>query len=102
MPVHPVVMRTYALRSAQMWVGMRAMAAVYLAFNNAPAFPRSPGALIFFVLVTVAVCIAEMQLRRERMLIGNLGMSPWTLGGISAIPPLLAEACIVATAALLP
>jgi hypothetical protein len=84
-----------------MWLGARALAAVYLAVNNMAPLPSSQGATLFFVLLTVAACFADVHLRRERVLIGNLGASLWTVAGISAIPPLLAEMSVLAAVALL-
>jgi hypothetical protein len=101
MLTHPLVIRAYALRSVRLWLGLRGMTALFLAVNDLPPFPRSRAAVLFFVLVTTAVCFADVWVRHERALIGNLGMSLWTLAGVSALPPVLAEACFVAGVGLL-
>ena len=101
MLANPVVVRAYALRSANLWLGLRGTMALVLAVADLPPFPRSANAVLFFVLVTTLICVLDVRRRHERALIGNLGLSLWTLAGISVIPPILAEVAFVAATRLL-
>jgi hypothetical protein len=89
-----LVVRAYALRSARLWLGLRATTAVGLAVANLPPFPRSLAAAHILIFLSLALCFAELWRRHERVLIGNLGVSPWTLGAVSLIPPLVCEAIL--------
>ena len=76
--------------------------ALVLAVAELPPVPRSAGAMLFFVVASTVLCFAEVVRRRERVLIGNLGMSGWSLAAISALPASCAELCFVAGARLIP
>ena len=95
-----VVVRAFAFRSAKLWFGARALLALALANANLPPFPRSTGAVIIVVLITTALCFAELWRRRERVLIGNLGVSQWAIAGLSVVPPTIAELGFIAGVAL--
>jgi hypothetical protein len=99
---NPLVVRAYLFRSARLWVGIRALTAIALGIAELPPpFPHSPKAALLFVLISTTLCFVDVWRRRERALIGNLGMSPWTLGAVSVVPPTLGELCVVIGAQLL-
>jgi hypothetical protein len=98
---NPLVVRAYVLRSARLWLGVRAVTVVVLAVAELSPFPRSPKAALLFILISTALCIVDVWRRRERALIGNLGVSLRTVAIVSVVPPALGELCVVAIAKLL-
>lgn len=95
-----LVWRAYALRSARLWVGARAVTALVLANAELPPFPRSPGAGFLVVVIGTTLCFADLWRRRERVLTGNLGVSLWAFAGVSMGPQILCELGFVAALTL--
>jgi hypothetical protein len=78
------------------------VAILVLAYANLAPLPRSFGAFVLFVAVTTTLCIADVWRRRERALLGNLGVSLPQLTVMSAVVPAVAELSLLATSTLLP
>jgi hypothetical protein len=92
---NPLVVRAYVLRSAWLWLGVRALTVLVLGVAELPPFPRSPKAALLFVLIGTTLCFVDAWRRRERALIGNLGVSPWTFAAMSVVPPTVGEICVL-------
>lgn len=95
-----MVICAWTARSLRLWFGVRALGALVLMLNELEPLSRSPTDVLLFVLLTTAACFADVWVRRERVLLGNLGVSLPTLGVVSAIPALMAEACLWAAVAV--
>lgn len=96
------ILGAYVLRSARIWLGLRGLAILVLAYANLPPLPRSFGAFVIFVAVTTTLCIADVWRRRERALLGNLGVSMPQLTGMSVAFPMGAELSLLVTSTLYP
>jgi hypothetical protein len=97
-----LVLRAYTLRSALLWLGLRGATALTLALAELPPFPRSLGAVHLFIALSLLLCFADVWRRHERVLIGNLGVSPWALGAICLVPAVIGELLLVALLRLIP
>jgi hypothetical protein len=96
-----LLVRAYAVRSARLWVGLRAATALTFSLAELPPFPRSAGAVHLFILISMLLCFADVWRRHERVLIGNLGVRPWILAAVCLAPPAFGEVFFVASLRLL-
>lgn len=87
--------RSLALRSLRLWFGARALIALFLVVNTLDPLPASAPVRLLMVAITAALFFADVWRRREQVLIGNLGVSRWTLGAVAVVPAMFAEALFV-------
>jgi hypothetical protein len=86
-----LVVRTFLVRGALLWLAARAMITTALLLDGASPFRLSGAAIAEVILLSVALCFLETHLRRERALLENLGIRRLTLGVVFAGPALVGE-----------
>lgn len=95
---HPLIVRAYVARGIRLWLAMRAIVTCLLLLG-ASSQRLSLSAMIQLVVVSVALCFLDTHRRRERALLGNLGVRPLTLAVLFALPAVLGEMAIRALVA---
>lgn len=86
--------RAYLARSFRLWLGIRVIVALAGALAATNLVRLSAAAIGPVVCLTVVVAFVDTGRRRERALLGNLGVGPLTLAALVAAPPLVAEIAI--------
>ena len=91
MRANRLVARNYLRRAAVLWVGARLLvsAVVGLAGGD-PLHLGAPAALVVIAATATLACVQTLRLR-ERVLLGNLGISVGALSLYFAAPPLFGE-----------
>ena len=110
-----LIVRAYLARGAWLWVLARALLLAVLVF--APSFaPRdptlpspaemlfrpSPVAMLWTVMLSVMLGWADVGRRRERALLGNLGVRPLHLTAFFAVTAAAGETVVVLVAGFFP
>ena len=87
--------RAYLSRGAWLWLVVRAvLSALLVAFIADPL--RIPGLVSGVLIVAVLVLsYADLQRRKERTLLHNLGLPAMLIAGISAVPAIVAESTLM-------
>lgn len=96
-----LIVRTYLLRSARLWLAVRCASGLIMAFAGLDPLRFTIGASVVVVALSIAVGFVEISLRREWALLGNLSVSPFVLGCIFAGPGAVGEALLKWLAAAL-
>jgi len=73
------------------WIVARAALALTLVLAGGDPLKLSTTALAEVVVLVVALGWIETRRRREGVLLANLGVSPYLLSGLFAVPGLLGE-----------
>ena len=95
---HPLIVRTYIARGIRLWLAIRGIVTCIILLGASSQRLSLP-AMIQLVGVSVALCFLETHRRRERALLGNLGVPPFTLAVLFALPAVLGEIAIRALVA---
>jgi hypothetical protein len=96
-----LVLRTYLVRGALLWIVTRAIITGALLLAGSSALRLSPAAFIEVVLLIVALGWIETRRRHESVFLANLGVSPLVLSTLFGVPALLGELLVHTGAALL-
>jgi hypothetical protein len=89
-----VVTSAYLLRGIGLWVGSRLLHALVLALAELPPFPVATLTSLHVIVFTGALALADIHRRRERVLLGNLGVSRAVIAGTCALPAVIGEAIL--------
>ena len=95
-----LVVRTYLMRGALLWLGARLIASAALGFAEMDPLRLPVATTIGLVVFSVLIGVADVHRRHERALLGNLGLSRGMLVGFLAGPPLCGEAILSLVASL--
>jgi hypothetical protein len=99
---NPLIVRAYLSRGARLWLATRVMLSAVLLLAGTNPVRLSAAVAVAIVLLTVVVSLLDTHRRRERALLGNLGIRPLLLGALFAGPALIGEVALrLAGAALL-
>ena len=83
---------TLMRRGAGTWLGMRGLLALALLLVEQPPVAISAGTALALVVAAAAVGVADAYVRRrERALLGNLGLRTGVLAALLALPALAGE-----------
>ncbi len=97
-----LIIRALLFRGTVMWVGIRAMLALVSLARHLPRAPATlrlaPGASVFLVAIVAMLAWVDAENRNETRLIANLGVAPWTITLLGALPAALAEIAIAIAA----
>jgi len=91
MQPNPLIVRAFALRGTRLWLGTRALVSLFVALAGSHPLRLSAAAIIYVVLLSIAVCFIDTWWNRERALLGNLAVSPPLLAGLFAAPAVIGE-----------
>ena len=86
-----LIARAYLFRGASIWIVARAAIAVVLVLADGDPLRLSTTALVAVLVLVVALGWIETRRRREGVLLANLGVSPYLLSGLFAVPGVLGE-----------
>ena len=88
---HPRVWLPFARGVLLLWVLVHFIVAMFSFLAGAASWRLAVSSSVWAVVVTLAVAMADMARRRERILLENLGVSMLQLGGILAGTLVVAE-----------
>ena len=94
-----LIVGTYVRRGAGLWIGMRAVVTVFTLLAQGDPLRPTAGMTIGIVAVSAALGLLETHRRRERALLGNLGVSLPALALMLAVPAAIGELVLRAIAA---
>lgn len=86
-----LLVRAYLRRGVGLWVASRVLLAMVLAFAELEPIRLSTAGSIQLVLVTALVAWVDLHRRKERALLGNLGVSRAFIVAICALPAAVGE-----------
>ena len=89
-----LVVRSYFARGAKLWFATRAALTALFLMAGFDPLRLSATTLIGIVVLTAALGYVDVRRRRERALLGNLGVSPLALGAFLAGPPIVGETAL--------
>lgn len=96
----PLIVRAYLMRGAVLWLLARILISVVLTAANSNPFALSVRSSVIIILIATALSCVQTARLRESVLLGNLGVSRPELAAYFAVPALVGELLISATAAL--
>jgi hypothetical protein len=97
---HRLILATYVGRHLRSWAALRVgLSGLFLYVREDP-LRLTPWTVCAVIGLCVAVSVIELQRRRERDLLGNLGVSVFTLGVLLVVPPLMGELVVAGLGAL--
>lgn len=94
-----VLVATYVRRHLRLWALLRAgLSGLFLLAGINP-LRIAPWTACAVIVLCAAVSAAEVRIRREQALLGNLGVAPVALGLLLLAPPLAGESmlCVLST-----
>ena len=100
MSSNTLLVSRYLLRGSVLWVGVRLMASAALALSKADPLHLTFTATLWLVALASALGWADVQRRRESILLGNLGISPLMTIAWFTIPATIGESLLAVAAAL--
>ena len=95
-----MLVATYVTRHIRLWALLRVgLSGLFVLAGTDPlrVTPLTIGAV---VVVCAAVSVVELRVRRERDLLGNLGVDSFALGALLLAPPLVGELLVRGLGAL--
>ena len=90
---HPLIIRSYFFRGATVWLVTRALVTALLLRGFHP-FGLSFAAVVLVVIISAVLCLIETFRNKESTLLGNLGVSRFTLILLFVAPAVVGEASI--------
>jgi hypothetical protein len=90
------------LRAAAIWVGARAMVALFGSLAGIRLVPSAPRDVIVMVLVVAALAALELRRRGELLFFANLGIAPEVLLALGGAVALVLELALLAAKAVWP
>ena len=89
-----ILVAAYLRRGVWLWISLRLLATAVYLFGDADPTPFWSTGSIGMVAAVAVLAFADMHLRKERVLIGNLGVSSAVTAAICAAPALAGEILI--------
>jgi hypothetical protein len=90
----PLIARTFFLRGVRLWLGTRAAILAASLMVNEPVLWLDATGVVIMIGVAVAVCFLAVRRNHERALLGNLGLSPFVLAALFAVPAVMGETLV--------
>lgn len=97
---NPLITRAFLARSARLWIVTRILASVVVALAGANPLHLTFAATMLIVAGSLALGVAEMYRRHERMLLENLAVSRLALAVLFTAPAIVGELGIFLAARL--
>ena len=94
-----LIVASYARRGAGLWIGVRAVASLFTILAQGDLLNPTAGLAIGIVAASAALALLETHRRRERALLGNLGVSLPALTLMLTWPAATGELTFLAIAA---
>ena len=88
------VLEAYLRRGAGIWLLMRLSVSAVLLFGREDPLDLTGATTLTLILGSAALLRVDIRRRHERLLIGNLGLSPWVVSSVALIPAALGEIAI--------
>jgi hypothetical protein len=86
-----LLLRTYVGRHLRSWALLRVGLSGLFVFSGTDPLRLSPWTVCAVVALSAFVNVVEVQVRRERDLLGNLGVDPVAFSALLIAPPLVGE-----------
>lgn len=86
-----LIARAYVARGARLWVALRGLVTAVLLLGAGDLFRPSFSTASQIVVLSVAIGFVDIHRRRERALLGNLGLGPSAITMFFGVPALLGE-----------
>jgi hypothetical protein len=90
-----IVLRAYFPRAVWLWSLTRAAGTSLFALAGTSPAQISVETRIHYVLLAVAVCFVDLWVRRERALLGNLGVSRVAMASIFVAAAVIGELALL-------
>jgi hypothetical protein len=98
---NPLVVRTYLLRGAVLWLLARTLISAVIVAADGNPFAVSARSAVIIVGVSAVLALAQTARLRERVLLGNLGVPAAALVAYFALPALAGELILAVLGAAL-
>lgn len=98
---NPLIVRTFLLRGASIWLGARLMATAAIAFAGMDPLRLTPMTVLTVVLAASLLGLADIHRRHERAFLANLGVSRTMLVIFLAGPAVAGEIVLLVAASAL-
>jgi hypothetical protein len=86
-----LIVRAYLVRAAAVWLTTRLVVSVVFAFGGENPFTIPVTGLFWLVVFSTALTLFDVRRRHERILIGNLAISPAFIATLATIPAAAGE-----------
>lgn len=88
---HATLTRAYLQRGIGLWVASRLVVSLVMALAEVDPWRPTPLASLQIVFFTAAIAWVDMHRRKERALLGNLGVSRVLVAAICSLPAAAGE-----------
>lgn len=89
-----ILVAAYLRRGIWLWISLRLLATAAFLFGDADPMPFWNSGSIGMVAAVAVLAFADMHLRKEHVMIGNLGVASAVIAGICAAPAVAGEILI--------